>query len=109
MFISAANESISTSEPFFSQFTSLQNALALTQGVVSHGFKKVPRLWLVTKNGTWVDEEEKQLADLSLLSSPIWGFGGSVCLEHPELACKRVDLDSHQVQFVNFKILYVLN
>lgn len=100
MFIAAASETISPSDPFCSQFKSLQHALLLTQGIVSHGFKKFPRLWFVTKNATWVDDEDKNFADIALSLSPIWGFGASVYLEHPELACKRVDLDSHKVQIL---------
>jgi hypothetical protein len=91
LYIAASNESISI-EALSSQFKLLSNALSLTQSVAAFKFKTVPRLWLVTRNATWVGDEE-----LNLLSSPIWGFGASVCMEHPELACKRVDLDSDEV------------
>jgi hypothetical protein len=77
----------------------MQNALWLTQSVVSHQFEISPRLWFVTKNATWVGGE----AELNLLSSPIWGFGAAVFMEHPELCCKRVDVDS-EVSF--FPLLF---
>jgi hypothetical protein len=89
IFITASNVAISD-EPLTSKFSSLANVLQLTQMVISHKFERPPRLWFVTKNATWVGGE------LNLLSSPIWGFGASVCLEHPELHCKRVDLDSDE-------------
>jgi hypothetical protein len=88
MYITTSSTPISE-EPLPAQLTSISNALLLTQSVVSFKFEMPPRLWFVTKNATWVGSNE-----LNLLSSPIWGFGASVCMEHPELSCKRVDLDS---------------
>eukprot|EP00026_Physarum_polycephalum_P000105 Phypoly_transcript_00105.p1 GENE.Phypoly_transcript_00105~~Phypoly_transcript_00105.p1 ORF type:complete len:2244 (+),score=346.95 Phypoly_transcript_00105:709-6732(+) len=91
MYVATSQAPISN-DPLSAQFTSLQNALALSQSVLSHHFETTPRLWLVTKNATWVDDK----SELNLLSSPIWGFGSSLFMEHPELACKRVDIDSEK-------------
>jgi hypothetical protein len=108
IYIAGANANIS-SETLTNQFVSLQNLLAIAQGIVSFRFKTPPRLWLVTKNATYLaSEDSKVVSNISLLSSPIWGFGASVCLEHPELNCKRVDLDSHQVWPIHRKSVNLL-
>ena len=46
-------------------------------------------LWLVTGGAQAVGEK----APLALAQTPLWGFGRTVDLEHPELRCTRVDLD----------------
>jgi hypothetical protein len=91
-FIARETANIGSADAIKDQFNSLKHALALTQGLISHRFRATPRLWLVTTNVHGSDINE-----CSLVSSTIWGFGACVCLEHPELACKRIDLDSHEV------------
>lgn len=82
-----------TQQPLSSQFQSLSNALELVQSILKFKFKNTtPRVWFVTRNATWV-----QGGEINLLASPIWGFGASICLEHPHLSCKRVDMDSEAV------------
>jgi len=47
-----------------------------------------PRLWLVTRGAQAVGQELLRVAQ-----SPLWGFGKTVALEHPELRSTRLDLD----------------
>lgn len=52
-----------------------------------------PRLWLVTQDAQGVvDGDEVRGA----LQAPLWGLGQVIAVEHPELACVRIDLDGRQ-------------
>ena len=62
--------------------------LHLTQALVEKNWEDGPPLYLVSRGGQAVDAGEVQVAQ-----SPIWGLGRVVALEHPELACVRLDLD----------------
>ena len=48
------------------------------------------RLWLVTRSAVAIGEES---AALNLEQAPLWGLGRVLTVEHPELQCKRLDLD----------------
>jgi acyl transferase domain-containing protein/NADPH:quinone reductase-like Zn-dependent oxidoreductase/acyl carrier protein len=63
------------------------SALNLTQALVEHG-GYAPRLWLVTRGAMPLGGES-----LAVQQAPIWGLGKVIALEHPELRCKRIDLD----------------
>jgi acyl transferase domain-containing protein/acyl carrier protein len=63
------------------------SALQLVQAIAKTQASAPPRLWLVTRGAQAVNDEP-----LSVAGSPLWGFGGVVALEHPELRCVRVDL-----------------
>jgi acyl transferase domain-containing protein/acyl-CoA synthetase (AMP-forming)/AMP-acid ligase II/acyl carrier protein len=54
----------------------------------SHEAKQ--RLWIVTRGAQSVGT---QPAPVSVAQTPVWGLAKSVDLEHPELACTRIDLD----------------
>jgi NADPH:quinone reductase-like Zn-dependent oxidoreductase/NADP-dependent 3-hydroxy acid dehydrogenase YdfG len=54
------------------------------------GAAKPPRLWLITDGAAAVGD---CLLPLSLAQAPIWGLGRVIAVEHPELACTRIDLD----------------
>ena len=49
-----------------------------------------PRLVLLTQGAVSVSGE----AVAGLAASPVWGMGKSIALEHPELRCIRIDLDT---------------
>ena len=66
------------------------SALSLTQALLRQGFRDVPRLWLVTRGALQVGLREVPVA---ISQAPLWGIGHVIALEHPELACTRVDLD----------------
>jgi NADPH:quinone reductase-like Zn-dependent oxidoreductase/acyl carrier protein len=61
---------------------------SLTEKLAEMG-KNAPRLWLVTRGGQAVRGNR----GLSIGQSAIWGLSRTIVLEHPELSCKRVDLD----------------
>lgn len=48
-----------------------------------------PRLWLVTRDAQPVAKD----GSLAVEEAPLWGLGKVIQLEHPELRCKRIDLD----------------
>ena len=47
-------------------------------------------LWLVTRGAKSVGNAPEHV---SIAQAPLWGLAKSVDLEHPELACTRIDLD----------------
>jgi microcystin synthetase protein McyG len=72
--------------------------LHLIQGLIKAKTIPLPSLWLVTQGARPVGiEPVPQVAQ-----SPLWGLGTAIALEHPELNCVRIDLDTttpltHQV------------
>lgn len=62
----------------------------LTQAIVKHGFRTVPRLFLVTRGAQSLFSNEA----ISVFQAPLLGLGKTIAMEHPELACKRIDLQS---------------
>jgi acyl transferase domain-containing protein len=67
---------------------SVGSALRLVQALAGRGAS--PRLWLVTRGVHAVPGDHGPRA---VAGAPLWGLGQVVTLEHPELACARVDLD----------------
>lgn len=66
------------------------SALHAVQALVRCAFRDPPRLVLVTRGG------QAAGGDASLVSPPqsaLWGFARVASVEHPELACVRIDLD----------------
>ncbi|MBI3243490.1 MAG: SDR family NAD(P)-dependent oxidoreductase [Chloroflexi bacterium] len=63
------------------------SALQLVQAIAKTQASTPPRLWLVTRGAQAVNDEPVAVAQSSL-----WGLGGVIALEHPELRCARVDL-----------------
>ncbi len=66
-------------------------ALAITQQIVRSAVPSPPQLWLVTRDA--VATAPADLCD-GLLQAPVWGMARTIALEHPELRCVSVDLDS---------------
>ena len=64
-------------------------ALHLVQSLSRHAWKEPPRLWLCTRGAQKVDEADQVL---SPIGATVWGLGKVIALEHPELACVRLDL-----------------
>ncbi|WP_095961649.1 type I polyketide synthase [Corallococcus macrosporus] len=79
--------------------------LALAQALVEAKGTKTS-LWLVTR-GAQATTEQEHLSDLG--SSVLWGLGKSVTREHPDLHCRRVDLDAsapeHEVALLHAELL----
>jgi acyl transferase domain-containing protein/acyl carrier protein len=66
------------------------SVLHLVQAVAGLEWRQTPRLWLVTKGAHPVEASSPNLA---VEQAPLWGLGRIISLEHPELACVRVDMD----------------
>ncbi|WP_437597390.1 SDR family NAD(P)-dependent oxidoreductase [Sorangium sp. So ce590] len=64
------------------------SALSLAQALSRRGWRDAPQLCLVTRGAQAVTEP----APVSVAQAPLWGVGGVLSAEHPELRCKRVDL-----------------
>lgn len=65
-------------------------ALNVAQALASLTASPLPHLWLVTCGGQQVGANKTAVA---VVPSALWGLGRTIAAEHPELRCKRVDLD----------------
>ncbi len=91
--------SLDAVEPDAMSLDALQAAHVLTCGSVLHMVQAVvgcerapaPRVWLVTRGAQVVEEGGR--AD-GLAQSAVWGLGKVIGIEHDELRCTRIDLDS---------------
>ncbi len=63
--------------------------LLLAQALARQG--NPPPLWLVTRGGQAVITQA--VPDVDPVQSSVWGLSHVIAMEHPELKCKRVDLD----------------
>ena len=63
-------------------------ALHLVQALAAAGDAAPPRLWLATRGGQAIGGDAA-----APNQAPLWGLGKVIALEHPELRCRRVDLD----------------
>ncbi len=61
--------------------------LHLVQALAGAGWSSSPRVWLATRNGQPVNGEA-----VDVTQSPVWGLGGVIANEHPELHYTRIDL-----------------
>ena len=66
-------------------------ALHLTQALARQEGAPSPRLWLVTRGAQSV---EAPASPPAVAQAPLWGFGLVAAIEHPDLRCGRVDLDT---------------
>jgi acyl transferase domain-containing protein len=64
--------------------------LDVVRALVQPPGAELPRLWLVTRGAQAVGDRPMPV---SLGQAPIWGLARVIAVEHPELACTRVDLD----------------
>ncbi|MBD2364812.1 SDR family NAD(P)-dependent oxidoreductase [Anabaena minutissima FACHB-250] len=69
------------------------STLHLLQALTATDFTSQPRLWLVTRGAQSVEGNVS-----GVTQSALWGMGKVIALEHPELKCVRIDLDSHPVE-----------
>ncbi len=66
-------------------------ALHLAQALVREPSVASSRLWLVTCGA---QSPEPSAAPLAPAQAPLWGLGRTLGVEHPELRCSRIDLDT---------------
>jgi acyl transferase domain-containing protein/NADP-dependent 3-hydroxy acid dehydrogenase YdfG/acyl carrier protein len=79
------------------------SALHVAQALAQVASGKPPRLWLVTSSAQAVSDSDgpRDGALRSLLQSPVWGLARTIALEHPELACTRIDIGAEPQSFVD--------
>jgi phthiocerol/phenolphthiocerol synthesis type-I polyketide synthase C len=63
----------------------------LVQALTNAGWRDLPRLWLVTRGSQSVHDDDGLDAPEQAM---VWGLGRTIAMEHPELACTRIDLDA---------------
>jgi len=63
-------------------------ALAVAQALAARA-EMAPTLWLITRHSQSVAGDDS--ANAGVEQSPLWGLGGVIALEHPELHCTRID------------------
>ena len=82
----------------------LKNALELVQQLVKKQLNSCARLWLVTQESQTIKHNNPTLtkgkgkdtpSPDKLVSACLWGLGKVIALEHPELKCVCIDLDTH--------------
>jgi acyl transferase domain-containing protein/acyl-CoA synthetase (AMP-forming)/AMP-acid ligase II/NADPH:quinone reductase-like Zn-dependent oxidoreductase/thioesterase domain-containing protein/acyl carrier protein/SAM-dependent methyltransferase/short-subunit dehydrogenase len=66
------------------------SALHVAQALVEIGASEMPPLWIVTCGAVRAGDGASPVA---VAQAPVWGLGGVVAAEHPELGCARIDLD----------------
>lgn len=70
-------------------------ALHIAQALLRNPFPNTPRLWLISQ-GAVATRQDSEVQ--SIAQAPMWGFGRTVMMEHPELRCTCIDLD-HTTKF----------
>ena len=86
-------DSMTKEELTRSQLLASGAALHLVQAITSLKAKSPPRLWLITRGAQAVPEASSAIHPAM---APLWGFGQVIASEHPELRCRRVDLDQQR-------------
>jgi acyl transferase domain-containing protein/thioesterase domain-containing protein/acyl carrier protein len=68
----------------------LAQAMATVGPAGTSGSVELPGLWLVTRGAQPAGPDPTMLA---VAQAPLWGLGGTIANEHPDLHCVRLDLD----------------
>jgi amino acid adenylation domain-containing protein len=78
-------------------------ALYLLKAIVTSGIRA--KLWLVTQNANAVTGQER----LNMAQSPLWGLGRTICIEHPELSCVCIDLETNNKDWIEMLLSDLLS
>jgi len=68
--------------------------LSLVQALIKKQSSQTLRLWLVTQGAQPVPHKNSVVPGIA--QSSLWGMGKVIANEHPELNCRRIDLDPQQ-------------
>jgi len=68
------------------------SALFLTQAILKHAWRDIPKQWLITRGMQMLDVHPTSHA---IAQASLWGMGPTIFIEHPELACTLVDLPAN--------------
>ena len=69
------------------------DTLKIVQRIVREAEGAPRRLWIITRGAQAVGRDASAV---SLGQIPLWGLAKTIDLEHPELACTRIDLDPEE-------------
>jgi len=75
-----------------------ESTLHLVQALNKIKQKTSPRLWLITRQAVGCSPGEPTSKEFAIAQSPLWGFGKTLALEHPELECIRIDITGNNIQ-----------
>jgi len=93
----ALDDGVSGESLMAGQQALIGGALRLVQPLAARAGVAAPPLWFVTRGAQAVAEDES--ADPA--QATLWGLSHGVAIEHPELACRRIDLDPTADHAVN--------
>ncbi len=65
-------------------------ALHLVQALAQADWEQAPQLWLITRGAQAIDADQT----INVAQAPLWGLGGVIAHEHPDLRCTRIDLSA---------------
>ncbi|NEQ09559.1 MAG: SDR family NAD(P)-dependent oxidoreductase [Moorea sp. SIO4E2] len=88
--VNETSESVGILELEKAQELGCATVLHLVQALIQAGLTHLPPMWLVTQGTQSVLDETEVVQPHQ---GALWGLGRVISLEHPELACFRVDLD----------------
>ncbi|AOW98937.1 hypothetical protein BJP34_05265 [Moorena producens PAL-8-15-08-1] len=88
--VNETSESVGILELEKAQELGCGTVLHLVQALIQAGLTHLPPMWLVTQGTQSVLDETEVVQPQQ---GALWGLGRVISLEHPELACFRVDLD----------------
>jgi len=76
------------------QWLGVLSALHLTQAMLAMGWRRSPLLAFVTRGAQSMDSARAERSvSHAIAQAPLWGFGRTLAVEHPELGCRCIDLD----------------
>ena len=77
--------------PSETQRLSCGSALHMVQALVGRARQQRASVWLVAQGSRFVPERS---GAVDAFQAPLWGLGGVIAQEHPELNCTRIDIDA---------------
>jgi NADPH:quinone reductase-like Zn-dependent oxidoreductase/SAM-dependent methyltransferase/short-subunit dehydrogenase/acyl carrier protein len=81
-------------------------ALSLVQTLAKSDPRRLAGLWLVTQGAQAIGVQSESIVPAQ---SSLWGFGRTVAIEHPQMKCMLVDLDSCDPQAASKMLADELN
>jgi acyl transferase domain-containing protein/NAD(P)-dependent dehydrogenase (short-subunit alcohol dehydrogenase family) len=89
----AAFDAMTSEDLARSQLLGCGAALHLVQALAAVKIDPPPRVWLVTQGAQAVLDSP---APVNAVMTSLWGLGQVIAAEHPELRCRRLDLDQQR-------------
>jgi SAM-dependent methyltransferase/NAD(P)-dependent dehydrogenase (short-subunit alcohol dehydrogenase family)/acyl carrier protein len=83
------NDNTTSSAIWQGQERLVRRTLALLHGLTQAGAASLPPLWLITRGAQAARPDEAA----NPAQASLWGLSHVIAIEHPELRCRRLDLD----------------